>query len=110
MDMRFIGGKPLVYGQLAARPLSQAQALLVGQALSSGLLPHLDGLIFLRPAIMNLSSQVIDFFQKKFNARQGTAYLHDYGLPRDAVYLQDLVERFAHFCGLWEAAGLAADP
>ncbi len=107
MDIRFIGGKPLAAGRLAARPLTQTQSPAVRQALSSELLPQLETLIFLQPAVTNLSSQVIRFYEKKFNARQQTAYLHDYGLPRDAAYLIDLTGRFIQFCTLWETAGQA---
>jgi hypothetical protein len=108
MDIRFIAGKPLAAGRLAVRPLSQSQSTAVWQSLSPGLLPQLETLIFLQPSVPNLSSQVIQFYEKKFNARQATAYLHDYGLPRDPAYLVDLVARFTQFCVLWETAGLSS--
>jgi hypothetical protein len=56
----------------------------------------------LKPDLFNISPMIVEFYEKKITIEPTRAYLHDYGLIRDAQYLGELIKAFAAFINSWE--------
>lgn len=102
MDLIFMGGKQFEKGELLFRPEYAAQQAETEKAVTDKFAKKLESLLLLKPKVMNLSSQIGEFYFKKFSVRKGKAYVRDYGLPRDAAYLEELITGFADVCSQWE--------
>ncbi|MFH1222397.1 MAG: hypothetical protein V1492_04915 [Candidatus Micrarchaeota archaeon] len=104
MDLFFVGGQPINPGKLQIRPEFQNRTDETRKALTKAVVSKLEALIFLKPGVMNLSSQLVETCEKKFTARKDKAVLFDYGLVRDKTYLLKLTNMFLDFSDKWEKA------
>jgi hypothetical protein len=103
-EMRFIaaGAPVLKTGRIQILPESAQEADRTKRALSPPFVAKLEELILLKPKVMNLSSQLVEFYEKKFAAFREKAVLRDYGLIRDREYALELAKRFLEAASEWE--------
>jgi hypothetical protein len=104
MEMRFMGGKELVFDRLAIRPEFQKDSPRTKKALKPVRVRELGQLIFLKPKTMNLSSQLGEFYEKKLTVLKDRVFVRDYGLPRDEKYLRKLASSLLDFAAVWRKA------
>ena len=97
MDLLFVGGQPINPAKLQIRPEFQNRTDETRKALTKAVVSKLEALIFLKPEVMNLSSQLVETCEKKFTARKDRAVLFDYGLVRDKAYLLTRLSQIADF-------------
>lgn len=105
MDLRYMGGKPVVDDKLTIRPESEPLSQKTKDALTPAVLANMEKLVFLKPKTMNLSSQAVEFYEKKFTIYKDRASLRDYGLIRDKNYAAGLMKLFMNVAADWEKKG-----
>ncbi|HHQ45240.1 MAG TPA: hypothetical protein ENN13_03780 [Candidatus Altiarchaeales archaeon] len=103
MDMHYMGGKPVVKNKLiTVRPLDNKAGDETKIALDEDSLKRIEELLRLKPGVMNVSSQIGEFFEKKMTVKKDSVVLLDYGLPQDPKYLKTLCEKLLRFAEIWE--------